>query len=77
MDPETHEIFYERSVHFEESCPSLDPSTPSSSFVDSEHSDDSDLEDEISSTLTHRPPPSQDSQIVEDVPSSSTKPHWA
>ena len=78
MDPKTHEIFNERSVHFEENCPSLDPSTPpSSSFVDSDHSDDSDSEDEIPSTLTHRPPPSQGSQIVEDIPSSTTKPRWA
>jgi hypothetical protein len=78
MDPETHEIFYERSVHFEESCPSLAPSTPpSSSFVDSDHSDDSDSEDVIPPTLTRRPPPSQGSQIVEDIPSSTTKPRWA
>ena len=55
MDPETHEIFYERSVHFEENCPSL-ATPPSSSFMDSDHSDDSDWEDEIPSTLTHRTP---------------------
>lgn len=78
MDPETHEIFYERSVHFEENCPSLDSSIPpSSSFMDSDHSDDSDSEDEITSTLTCRPPPSQGSQIVEEIPSSSTKPQRA
>ena len=78
MDPETHDIFYERSVHFEESCPSLDTSTPpSSSFVDSDHSDESDSEDVIPPTLTRRPPPSQGSQIVEDIPSSSTQPRWA
>ena len=78
MDPKNHEIFYERSVHFEENCPSLASSTPpSSSFVDSDHSDDSDSKDEIPSTLTRRPPPSQGSQIVEDIPSYSTKPCWA
>lgn len=77
MDPKTHEIFYERSVHFEETCPSLASSTPPSSFMDSDHSDDSDLEDEIPSTSTRKPPPSQGQQIVEDIPSSSTKPNWA
>ena len=54
MDPETHDIFYERSVHFEETCPSLPSTPPSSSFVDSEQSDESDSEDEIPTTLTHR-----------------------
>ena len=79
MDRETHEIFYEWSVHFEETCPCLASSTPpSSSFVDNDHSDDSDSEDEIPSTLTRRTPPSQGPQIVEDIPSSSfTKPRWA
>ena len=78
MDPETHEIFYERSLHFEETCPILASSTPpSSSFMDSDHSDDSDSEDEIPSTLTRRTLPSQGPQIVEDIPSSSTKPRWA
>ena len=75
MDLETHEIFYERSVHFEETCPSLASSTPpSSSFGDNDHSDDSESEDEIPSTLTCRPSPWQGSQIVVDIPSSSTKP---
>ena len=73
MDLETHKIFYERSVHFEENCPSLAPSTPSSSFVDSDHSDDNDLEDEIPLTLTCMPPPSQGSQTAKDIPSSSTR----
>ena len=51
MDPKTHEIFFERSIHFEETCPSLPSSTPpSSSFMESDDSDDSDLEDEIPST---------------------------
>ena len=78
MDLETCEIFFERSVHFEETCPSLASSTPpSSSFMESDNSDDSDSEDDIPSTLTYRTPPSQGSQIVEDIPSSSTKPHWA
>ena len=59
MDLETGERFYERSVHFEENCPSLAPSTPhSSSFVYSDHSDDSDSEDVTPLTLTHRTPPS-------------------
>ena len=58
MDPETHEIFFERSVHFEETCPSLASSTPSSSFMESDDSDDSDSEDEIPLTLTCRSPPS-------------------
>ena len=58
MDLETQEIFYERIVHFEETCPSLASSTPpSSSFVDNDHSDDSDSEDEIPSTFIHKPPP--------------------
>ena len=71
MDPETH-------VHFEETCPSLASSTPpSSSFMESDYSDDSDSEHEIPSTLTCRPPPSQGPPTVEDIPSSSTKPHWA
>ena len=75
MDPETHKIFYERSVHFEETCPSLVSSTPpSSSFMDG---DDSETKDEIPSTLAHMPPPSHGPQIVEDIPSSSTKPRWA
>ena len=78
MDLETHKIIYKRSVHFEKNCPILARFTPpSSSFMDSDHSDDSDSEDEIPSTLTHRPPPSHGSQIVEDIPSSSTKPRWA
>ena len=58
MNLETREIFYERSVHFEETSPSLASLTPpSSSLMDSDHSDDSDSKDEIPSTLTHRPPP--------------------
>lgn len=79
MDLETHETFHERSVHFEETYPSLASSThPSSSFVDSDHSDESDSEDEIPPTLTHRTPPSEGQQIVEAIPSSSsTKPCWA
>ncbi len=79
MDPETHEIFYEKSVHFEQTCPSLASSTsPSSSFVDNDHSNDSDSEDEIPPTLTRRTPPSQGQKIVEDITSSSsTKPCWA
>ncbi len=55
MDPQTHEIFFERSVHFEETYPSLAPSTPPSSFMES---DNSDLEDDIPSTLTRRTPTS-------------------
>ena len=57
MDLETHEIFYKRSVHFEGNCPSLASSTPPSSFMDSDHSDDSDSEDVIPPTLTCRPRP--------------------
>ncbi len=77
MDPETHEIFFERSVHFEETCPSFASSTPpSSSFLESDNSDDSDSEDDIPSTLTHRTPPLQGPQIVDKIPSSSTKPCW-
>ena len=46
MDPKTHEIFYERTVHFEESSPSFTSSTPpSSSFIEESDSDDSDLGD--------------------------------
>ena len=46
MDLETREIFYERSVHFEESCPIFTSSSPpSSSFIEESDSDDSDLED--------------------------------
>ena len=46
MDLETHEIFYERSVHFEEICPRFTSSTPpSSSFIEESDSDDSDMED--------------------------------
>ena len=45
MDPETHEIFYDRSVHFEESCPIFTSSTPPSSFIEESDNDDSDLED--------------------------------
>ena len=75
MDLETHKIFYERSVHLEENCPSLVSFTPpSSSFVDSDHSDDIDSEDVIPPTLTRRPPPLQASQIVEGIPFSTTKP---
>ena len=63
MDPETCEIFYERSVHFEENCPALASSTPlSSSFMESD-SGDSDLEDE--SPLQHQ-------QTVEDIPPPSS-----
>ena len=43
----------------------------------SDDSDDSNLEDNIPSTLTCRTPPSQGQQIVENIPSSSsTRPHW-
>ena len=77
MDPKTHEIFYERSVHFEETCPSFSSTPLSSSFMDSDHNDDSDSDDEIPTTLTRRLPPSQGSQTVADIPSSTTKPRWA
>ena len=56
MDPKTHEILFERSIHFEETCPSLAPSTPPSSFMESDDNNDSDLEDDIPSILTHRLP---------------------
>ena len=46
MGPKTYDIFYERSVHFEEIYPSFTSSThPSSSFIEESDSDDSDLED--------------------------------
>ena len=77
MDPDTHEIFYERSVHFEESCPSFTSSTsPSSSFIEESDNDDSELEDDL-------PRPKQRQQIeeVEEIhspsTSSSTRPRWA
>ena len=54
MGHETREIFFERSVHFEETCPSLAPSTPPSpSFMESDNSDDHDSKYDIPSTLTH------------------------
>ena len=57
MDPETREIFFERSVHFEETCPSLASSTPPSSLMESDDSDDNELEYDFPSTLTRRTPP--------------------
>lgn len=46
MDLETRDIVYERSVHFEESCPRFSSSTPpSSSFIEESNSETSDLED--------------------------------
>ena len=59
MDLERHEVFFERSVHFEETCPSLASLTPpSSSYMECDNSDDNDSKDEIPSTLTRRTPPS-------------------
>ena len=44
MDLETHDIFYERSVHFEEICPSFTSSTPpSSSFIEESDSENNEL----------------------------------
>lgn len=45
MDLETHEIFYERSVDFEESFPIFSSWNPPCSFIKESDSDDSDLED--------------------------------
>lgn len=58
-------------------CISLASSTPTS-FTESD-SDNSDLEDEIPSHLTRRPPPLQGQQTIEDIPSSysSIGPRWA
>ena len=33
MDPETHEIFVEKDVHFEESSPSLSSNPPHTSYI--------------------------------------------
>lgn len=76
MDPETHEVFIERSVHFEESSPSLASlPPPPSSIVDS---DASDSDDETPSTLIHRVTPPQGPLVVEK-PHSPPPPrsHWA
>lgn len=55
MDLETHEVFIERSVHFEERSPSLASLPPPPfSIVDS---DDSDSNDETPSTPTSKVPP--------------------
>ena len=45
MDLETRDIFYKRSLHLEESCPSFTSSAPPSSFIEESVSDDIDLED--------------------------------
>lgn len=64
MDPETHEVFIERNVHFEESSPSLTSlPPPPSSIVDS---DVSDSDDETPSTLTRRVTPLQGALEVEE-----------
>lgn len=74
MDLERHEVFIERSTHFEESSPilaSLPP--PPFSIVDS---DDSDSEDDTPSTLTHRVTPLQGPLVVEEaLPPSPPIPH--
>lgn len=76
MDLETHEVFIERSVHFEErsvSLASLPP--PPSSIVDS---DASDLDDETPSTLIRRVTPLQGPLVVEEPRSPPPpRPRWA
>ena len=42
MDPETHEIFIERNVHFEESLPSLSSNPLHTSYIVETDSDNSD-----------------------------------
>ena len=42
MDPETHEIFIERNIHFEESSPSLSSNPLHTSYIVETDSDNSD-----------------------------------
>lgn len=76
MDPETHEVFIERSVHFEESSPSLASLPPPPySIMDS---DVSDSDDETPSTLTCRVTPPQGPLAVEETCSPPPpRPRWA
>jgi hypothetical protein len=80
LDPETHELFIEHSVQFEESSPSSSSHLPSST-TDS----DSDSEDFPPATSTHRvdhevsssSSQSSDSEDEDSPPPSPTMPRWA